>query len=48
MDNSIEECRTIKSIVLVLPYNKILEDKGNRLLESLQIIEDKFPKVFKK
>lgn len=46
MDKSIEECRSIKSIVLVLPYHKILEDKGNRLLESLQRIEDKFPTIF--
>lgn len=46
IDQSIQKCRSIKAIVLVIPYQAISMDRGNKIIELVQTINEKFDNLF--
>jgi hypothetical protein len=45
MDRAIEVCRSLKAIVLVIPYPTIVLDRGNHLISLICSMEERFPEL---
>ena len=45
MDRAIETCRSIKAIVLVLPYPSVDLDRSNHLISLINLMEERFPNL---
>jgi hypothetical protein len=48
MDRAIDVCRSLKAIVLVIPYQTIVLDRGNHIVSLVNQMKQRYPNILEK